>query len=194
MWVCLSPRCSPAANQEFRDHSRHYVILRGGAGQSCNDFSPNPFIQSLLFSSIAEELRGGKKRSLAPGDGCYKRRSHARMSRSASQEGKSCGAGLRGVEEPPWLLFTCQIPSCSQENLCAAKGDVISSPSPEIQLVAECGSGLVLLTVPFDTSCALISFFIFYYFNFFFILFFIFQPLFFLLLLHSDQAPETQID
>lgn len=68
---------------------------------------------------------GKRKSSLASGDGYDKRRSHSRMSRSASQRGKSCGAGLTGVEVPPWLLFTCQIPpackkSCVQQKVMSS--------------------------------------------------------------------------
>lgn len=71
---------------------------------------------------------GGKKRSLAPGEGYYKRRSHTRMSRPESQSKKSCGAGLRGLEVPAWLLFTCQIPPACKKTCVQQK--VMSSLLP----------------------------------------------------------------
>lgn len=101
---------------------------------SCEEELGNPAttsFQALLSnpssSSIAEEL-GGEKRSLAPGEGYYKRRSHTRMSRPESQSKKSCGAGLRGLEVPAWLLFTCQIPPACKKTCVQQK--VMSSLLP----------------------------------------------------------------
>lgn len=183
-WIQPLARCGLASLHAAAQQQTRSSETTAGIMSSCEEELGNPAptsFQTLLSnpssSSIAEELGVEKKGGAWPQGMGFTRGDptpacpdqHPRR-RRAAVPGWEGWKSLPGCCSPARSLLLARKPVCSKR-WCHP------FPAPEIQLRAERGSGLLLLTVPSDTSWCSGDFFLSFY-LFYFVLFFIFHPSF----------------